>query len=74
MNKEALTTLTAAALSGILANGQSTSNGLNFQQVGALAVSSALSALKELNRQWAIVEADEAAASETFVEPKKGKK
>lgn len=73
MNKEALTKLSAAALSGILGNGQATSNGLNPQQIGALAVSTAMSALKELNRQCAIVEADEAAATETFVEPKKKK-
>jgi hypothetical protein len=73
MNKEMLTQLTAASLTGLLANGQATSNGLNFQQVGALAVNCAMASLKEINRQLAIVEADLAAATETFVEPKKKK-
>lgn len=73
MNKEMLTQLTAASLTGLLANGQATQNGLNFQQVGALAVNCAMAAAKEINRQLAIVEADLAASTETFVETKKKK-
>lgn len=72
MNKEALTQLTAASLTGLLANGQHTMNGLNDQQIGAMAVRCATASLKEIERIFAVIAADEAPTlSEVIPEKKK---
>lgn len=71
MNKEALTQLTAASLAGLLANGQHSSNGLNYQQIGAMAVQCAMKALTEVERVHAVAMADELASAPEVVAPVK---
>lgn len=71
MNREALTQLTAASLTGLLANGQHTMNGLNDQQIGAMAVRCATASLKEIERIFAVIAADEAASAPEVAAPVK---
>lgn len=79
MNKQELVQLTAASLTGLLANGQATQNGLNHQQIGALAVQCAESSMKEINRRYDALEADKEKQNKLFemaavMENKKAKK